>query len=144
MDRQNDRFGFVAQQFAVGQGAGRHHPHHFALDRAFAGNFTDLFANGDRFAQFDEPGQVALNRMKRHTGHHHRFTGRVAASRQGDVQQAGGLFGIGKKQLVKIAHAVQQQRVGEPGFEGQVLLHHGRVVGLFFFFHINQILMLEF
>ena len=128
MHGQQHRFGFFAEQFAVGQGARGDHPHHLALHRPLAGDFAHLFANCHRFTQFDQPGQVAFNRMKGHTRHHHRFTRRVAAPCQGDVQQAGGFFSIGKKQLVKIAHAVEQQGVGEPGFERQVLLHHRRVV----------------
>ena len=44
------------------------------------------------------------------------------------VEQARGFFGVLPEQLVEVAHAVEQQRVGVPGLEGQILLHHGRVV----------------
>ena len=67
--------------------------------------------------------------MKRHARHHHRLASRLAAPRQGDVEQPGSLLRIGIKQLVEVAHAVKQQRVGVAGFEAKVLGHHGRVPG---------------
>ena len=45
MHSQQDGFGFVAQQRAVRQRAGGDDAQHFALDRAFAGDFADLLAN---------------------------------------------------------------------------------------------------
>ena len=65
--------------------------------------------------------------MKRHTGHHHRLAVGLAALRERDVEQARDLLSIRKEQLVKVAHAVEQQRLGVVSFEPQVLLHHGGV-----------------
>ena len=74
-------FGFVAQQLQVGQGAGGDHTHHFALDRAFAGDFAHLLTNSDRFAQLDEAGQIGVERVKGHTRHGNRLARRLAAVR---------------------------------------------------------------
>jgi hypothetical protein len=145
MHRQQHRFGFVAQQFHVGQRAGRDHPHHLALDRPLAGDLAHLLANCHRFAQLDEPGQVGVHRVKRHTRHHHRLPGRLAALGQGDVDEAGGFFSIGVKQLVKIAHAVKQQGVGVISFEAEILgimgvcfsASSGAAAGMFFSLNIN-------
>ena len=126
---QQNGFGLVAEQFRVCQRAGCDNTHHFALDGAFAGDFAHLLTNRHRLAQFDQTREVSFYRVKRHTRHHHRLPGRLAALREGDVEKARGFFGVGKKQLVKVTHAVQQQGVRVPGLERQVLLHHGGVVG---------------
>ena len=128
MHGQQKGFAFVGEQFAVGQGAGRDHPHHLALHRPFAADFAHLLTDGYRFAMANQPCQVIFNRVKRHACHHHRLARRLAALGQGDVQQAGGFFGVAKKQLVEIAHAVEHQRAGELGLDGQVLGHHGGVL----------------
>ena len=126
---QQDGFALVTQQLRVCQRARCDDPHHFAFDGPFAGNFAHLLAYRYRFTELDQARQVGLDGMKGHTGHHHRLAGGLAALGERDVEQARGLLGVGKKQLVKIAHAVQQQGVGVPGFQRQVLLHHRRVGG---------------
>ena len=85
------------------------------------------FGNGHRLTQPDEACQVAFQCMEGHPRHHHRLSGRLAALRQRDVQQPGGFFCVAPEQLVKVAHAVEQQGVGVLRFHGQVLRHHGRV-----------------
>ena len=128
MHGQQNRFGLVAEQSRVGQRAGRDHTHHLAFNRAFAGgHVADLLANRHRLAELDQFGQIAFKRMKRHARHLDRLAVRYAAFCERDVEQARGLFSIGKKHLVKVAHAVEQQRVRVPGLDGKVLLHHGRV-----------------
>ncbi len=128
---QQDGFAFVGQQFGVGEGAGGDHAHHFALDRAFGcGHIAHLLANGHRFTQLDEPGQIRLDRMKGHACHEHRLPCRLTPARQGDVEQASGFFGVGKEQLVKVAHAVEHQRVWKLRLDAQVLGHHGRVASV--------------
>ena len=44
-------------------------------------------ADRHRLAQLDQPRQVALDRMHRHAGHHHRLAGALAARGQRDVEQ---------------------------------------------------------
>ena len=116
------------QQLRVGERAGGDHAHHLALHRPLATDFAHLFANGDRFAELDQASEVTVHRVKWHTGHHHRLTGRLAALRQGDVQQPCRFLGVVKKQLVEISHAVEHQRGGEVCLDAQVLGHHGGVL----------------
>ena len=65
--------------------------------------------------------------MKRHTSHDHRLPGGLTALRQSDVQHSRGFFCVFKKQLVKVSHAVEKQRIGKVCFKTQVLGHHGGV-----------------
>ena len=117
----------VVQQLAVGHGAGGDHAHHLALHRAFARDFAHLLADGHRFAQLEQAAQVGFDRMEGHTRHHHRLSGRLAPRGERDVQQPGGLFGIGPEHLVKVTHAVEHQRGRKLRLDGQVLGHHGGV-----------------
>jgi hypothetical protein len=80
VQRQQQRVGALGQQFAVGHRAGRDHAHHLALDRALGGgHVAHLLGDRHRLAQLDQPRQVALQRMHRHAGHHHRLAGALAA-----------------------------------------------------------------
>ena len=129
--RQQDGFAFVGQQLGVGQGTGCYHAHHFALHRSFGrGHVAHLLANGHRFTQLDQPGEVSFHGVERHAGHQHRLPGRLAPARQGDVQQSCGFFGVAKKQLVKVAHAVKHQGVWKRRLDAQVLGHHRRVASV--------------
>ena len=58
---QQNRFGFVRQQFGVGQRARRDHAHHLALDRPLACGLAHLLANGHRLTELDQLGQVAFD-----------------------------------------------------------------------------------
>ena len=128
--RHQPVFLLVVEQGGIGQRARCHHPHHPPLDRPLAGGrIADLFADCDGFAQFHQPGQILLDGMERYAGHGNGLAGRLAAGRQRDVQQAGGLFGIAVEHLVEVTHAVKQQRIRMVGFQGQILLHHGSVRG---------------
>jgi len=61
-------------------------------------------------------------------GHADRRARRGAARRQGDVEQACGLFRVVVEQLVKIAHPVKEQDVRVLGLDAKVLLHHRGMV----------------
>ena len=65
--------------------------------------------------------------MVRHAGHRDRFTRRGAALGQRNIQQLGSALGVVVKQLVEVAHAVEQQDFRMLGLEAQVLLHHRRM-----------------
>jgi len=69
--------------------------------------------------------------MEGHAGHLDRRTVGLAARGQGDVEQAGRFFGILEKQLVEVAHAVEEQGVGMVFFQFEVLDHHGRMARKF-------------
>ena len=118
------------QQRLVGERAGSHDPHHLALDRALASRrITDLLAEGDRLAQSDQPRQVLLDRVMGDARHRNRLSGRLAAIGQRDVEQLGGASRVVVKQLVKIAHPIEQQQVGMLRLEPEILLHHRRMGG---------------
>ncbi len=118
------------QQGLVGQCAGGDGADDLALDRPFGGGrIADLFANRDGLAEFDQPRQVLIHRMKRHARHLDRLPAGTAARGQCQVKQAGRFLGVFVKEFVEIAHAIQQQRRPGLGFEAVVLLHHRRVVG---------------
>ena len=92
-----------------------------------------MFANGDRFADFKEFGEVLFDRVVRHTRHRNRFPSGRAACGEGDVEQGSGFFCVIHEQFVEIAHAVKQEDVGVFRFDSEILLHHGGV--LLFFAH---------
>ena len=67
--------------------------------------------------------------MEWHACHLDRRACRIAALGQGDVEKLCGLDGIIKKQLVKIAHAVEHQGVGVLRLDGEILRHHRSMGG---------------
>ena len=66
--------------------------------------------------------------MEGHPRHHHRLPARLAALGQGDVEQPRGFLCVLPEHLVKVTHAVKEQRVRVRGFQAKVLLHHRRMV----------------
>ena len=130
MDRQQQTVATVVEQGSVGQCAGSDDTRHGTFDGAFAGcRVTNLFADRHRFAELDQACQIAFDGMVGDAGHRNRLPGRLATTGQGNVEEAGGTFGIGIKQFVEIPHAIEQQHVGMGSLERQVLAHHGRVRG---------------
>nr|WP_231137483.1 hypothetical protein [Ralstonia pseudosolanacearum] len=136
----------VGQQRRVGQRAGRDHAHDLALDRSLGGGrVADLLADGDRFAQLDQLGQVLLDCVERHAGHADRLAVGGAARGQRDVEQTCGLFGVFEEQFVEVAHPIEDKRMRMRRFQLEVLLHHRRVLAnvlsrnyLFYFvFHLQ-------
>ena len=132
VNRQQQRVGALGHQFAVCHGAGGHHAGDFAVYRALVrrssgGHIAHLFGHSHSLTQLDEPREITLHRVHRHTGHHHRLTRTLAALCERDVQQPVGLARVVEKQLVKIAHAIENECVWEVCLDAQVLLHHGRV-----------------
>ena len=122
---QHHRIALVIQQRFIGDRAGRDDAHHLAFHRPLAGfRVADLLADRHRFAQTRQLGQIGLSRVIRHPGHADRLPGRRAARGQRDVEQARGFFCVVMEQLVKVAHAIEQQHAGMLGLDAQVLLHH--------------------
>ncbi len=94
-DRCDEIVLFSVKQRIVCQRAGCNDANNLAVDRSLAGcGITNLFADGDRHAQPDQLGQVAVNGVIGHAAHRNGFPGGSAAGGQGDVQQVGSLFGI--------------------------------------------------
>ena len=65
--------------------------------------------------------------MVRHTRHRNRLATTLTASGEGNIQNLRRFFSIIKEQLVKVPHAVKENRVRKLGFDFQVLLHHWRM-----------------
>ena len=118
----------TVEQCRIGQRTRRDNARHGALDRPLAGRrIADLLADHHRFAEPHQFGQILLDGVIRHTGHLDRPPGALPARGQRDVEQASRFFGILKEQLVKIAHAVEQQQIRVLCFQSQILLHHRRM-----------------
>jgi hypothetical protein len=83
-----------------------------------------LLANRYRFTQADQFRQVVFYRMMRHPGHRDGFTCGGSAFRQRDVHELRCAFCIIIKQLVKVAHAIEEQDIRMLRFQFQILLHH--------------------
>ena len=121
--------GVVAQrveQGFVADRARRDDARDFALHRALAcGWVADLLANRHRLAGFDEPGEIAVNRMVGDAAHGNRRAGGLAPRGEGDIEQIRGFGGVTVEQFVEIPHPIEQQAVGMPRLDAQVLPHHG-------------------
>jgi hypothetical protein len=86
----------------------------------------DLLADRDRFAELDELGEVAFDRVHGHAAHRNRLAVARAARRKGDVEEARGLLRVVEEELVEVAHPVEEERLGMGGLDAQVLGHHRR------------------
>ena len=93
----------------------------FRLSRAF-----HLLTNGHAKAFADQGQKVPLGRVMRHPAHRDIVAIMLAAFCQGDVQCLCRGHRIVKEHLVKIAHPIEQQRIGMLCFDLQILRHHGR------------------
>ena len=77
----------------------------------------------------DQLGEIGLGRVHRHARHGDRLAGVVAAEGQGDAERGGGLLGVLEEQLVEVAHAEEDQRVGLARLGLEELRHHRRGAG---------------
>ena len=93
----------------------------FGLGGAF-----HLLADRHAKAFADQRQQIAFGSMDRHATHGDVLALMLAAFGQRDVQRFGSGHGIVEKHLVKIAHAVEQQRICVVRFKLKILRHHWR------------------
>ncbi len=123
-ERQQQVVASFVEQRLLGDCAGRDDAHDPALDQALGlRRVADLLADRHRFADPEQPREIGVQLVVRYTRHRDRRACRAAALGQRDVEQARGLARIIVEQLVEVAHAEQQQRVGHLGFGAQVLPH---------------------
>jgi hypothetical protein len=106
----------------VEDAAGREDLRDLALhDLARLGRFH-LIADGDAAAGFEELRDVALGGVVGHAAHGHPLP-----LREGEIEQARALLGVGEKQLVEIAQPEEEHGVGRDfALEPVILLHHRR------------------
>ena len=118
----------LAEQRLVGDGTRGDDANDLALHRPLAGGgIPHLLADGGRFAELYQLGEIPLDGVIGHPGHRDGAAGRLAALGQGDVEQLGGLAGVVVEELVEVTHAIEQQDLRVLGLESQILLHHGGV-----------------
>ena len=66
--------------------------------------------------------------MKGNTAHRDGFACRRAPGSERNVQQVCGLFGIREKQLIEVAHAIEQEFIRVLGLDSKVLAHDRRML----------------
>ncbi len=120
----------LVQQRIVDHRAGCDNARNAALDQALGfTRIADLFSDRYRFAEADQLGQIAIQRMHRYARHRNRRACRLAALGQRDVEQARRAPRVVVEHLIEVAHAEQQQQIRLLGLERQVLAHQWGVVG---------------
>ena len=118
------------QQVILGESARREDADDLATQRTFAATrfllfrILGLLADGDTMAGTDQPRQIAIHRMHRHTAHRNVVAIALAAFCQGDAKRGGADFGILEEHLVKVAHTVEQQGIRVRLFDLHILRDH--------------------
>ena len=114
------------------QGARCHKAHHLAPNDRFGATLLrlcrifGLFADDDPEAFTNKALKIGVSGMHRHATHGNVFAQMFAAFGERDVEGACGRNRIFKKELIEIAHPIEQKRVLLTGFQLQILRHHGR------------------
>ena len=80
-----------------------------------------LVADGDAIAETEEARDVVFRGVVGDAAHGHAAF--FVARGEGELQLAGGGFGVVEEELVEVAEAEEEQRVGVLAFGGQVLAH---------------------
>ena len=130
--RQQKVIAFGVKQRFFGQGSGGYQADNLTLNYRLAAAFFGFFgifgllADGNFIALTYQLGKVAFIGMKRHTAHRNVFTLNFAAFGQGNIQRFGCFERVIQKQLVKIAHPVEQQIVRILPLNLNILGHHRR------------------
>ena len=120
------------EQRVLGDRAGGDQADHGAADRRLAGaglRVLHLLDHGDAEAAADQPAEIELGGVDGHAAHRDGGAGVLAATGQRDVEGGGGGFGVGEEELVEVAHAEKEQRVGVVRLDGEPLRHHGGGAG---------------
>ena len=113
-DRGEPVGGASAEQGILGQCSGRDQADDRAVDQrlgparlARRGRAFDLFGNRDPVPGADQPGEIALGGMDRHTAHRNGFAIGGAAPGQRNVERLGGGARVVEEEFEEIAHAVE-------------------------------------
>ena len=120
------------EQRVVGDGATADDASDLTADQGFSVGFGlfgifDLFADSGAHSGSDDFGQIAIELMVRKPSHRDRVGTFVAAGER-KPKHPSGRFGVVEKQLVKIAHAKQQQGIAGRGL-GLVVLPSSSAFG---------------
>ena len=120
------------EQRVLGDRAGGDQADHGAADRRLAGarfGVLHLLHHGDAEAAADQPAEIEFRAVDGDAAHRDGGAGVLAAAGQRDVEGGGGGFGVGEEELVEVAHAEEQQRVGLVRLDGEPLRHRGGGAG---------------
>src|SRR5712691_3608163 len=85
----------------------------------------ELLSNSHLEALLQEPINIALGTMDGYAAHRCGVILLFIACGEGNVQRLGRYDGVILEQLVKIAHAKEQQRIASFVLQALILLHHG-------------------
>jgi len=97
------------------------------LPRAFAAAGSSVCSQtATRWPALISRLQIILRSLDRHAAHRDVHALMLAALGQDDAERLGGDLGVLEKQLVEIAHPVEQQEPRMAGLDLEVLLHHRR------------------
>ena len=88
-----------------------------------------LFGNRHPVSGTDQPREIGLGAVHRHTAHRDRRAAMLAARGERDIERGRRCSGIIKEQLEKIAHAIKQQAIFRLRFQRKILAHHRRHCG---------------
>ncbi len=114
--------GLLGGESGIEGGSGGENAGDFAADDLFGELWVlHLLADGDAVALAKKPGDVVVRGVPGDAAH-----GRVAllvARGEGELQLAGGGFGVVEEELVEVAEAEEEQGVGVLALGGQILAH---------------------
>ena len=100
-----------------------------AADNALGlGRVFELFTDGNLIAHRDQTVNIGLGAVIRHAAHRRALVHAAVLARKGDVQKLRRVDGVVEKHFVKIAHAVEQERVAVLLLNFQILAHGGRIL----------------
>ena len=120
------------QQPLLRDGAGGDDAHHGTAHHGFVsallglGGVLGLLADRHGVSAGDEGVEVVVGPFDGHAAHGDVLALVLAALGQNDAEDARRHDGILQEQLVEVAHAVEQQRVGVLRLDAEILRHHGR------------------
>src|SRR5262245_13832286 len=121
---------FRSQSRAADDSAWRNHTHDIAFHQALSlARLLELLSNRHLEALLYQSINVTLSTMDRHTTHRYRVILLLIPRGEGNVQRLGCHHSIILEQLVKIAHAKEEQCISSFVLQALILLHHRRGVG---------------
>src|SRR5262245_23887750 len=121
---------FRSQSRAADDSAWCNHTHDIAFHQALSlARLLELLSNRHLEALLYKSINITLSTMDRHTTHRYRVILLLIPRGEGNVQRLGCHHSIVLEQLVKIAHAKEEQRIPSFVLQTLILLHHRRGVG---------------
>ena len=125
MQVQKDRGEVVVrvpgQESRFGHRSRSHHAYHFAFDQSLGRHFTDLFADGDVIAFFDQARKVIVDGVIGDARQRYAHTAPNGARGQNDIKLARSDLGVFVEGLVKISKPEKDNGIGMLFFGFEIL-----------------------